>query len=115
MWQRMMEQIQNDALTNSATPGAPPVFRRRCGRQQRHELQDLQRFMDFFIFSYIKFFDPALDDSAAENFYMEREWRVVGNVPFELTAVTRLLLPESFGRRLRADVPEYAGQVHFLQ
>jgi hypothetical protein len=45
---------------------------------------------------------------------MEREWRVVGNVAFKLADLTRALLPEEFGKRLREDVPGYVGQIDFL-
>jgi hypothetical protein len=77
-------------------------------------LHDLTLFMEFQVFSFIKFFEPGLDDSHNENFYMEREWRIVGNVQFKLIDISRVLLPQEFGHRLRADVPEYAGQVNFL-
>jgi Putative abortive phage resistance protein AbiGi, antitoxin len=104
-WHRMFDLFDKCIMETRSTPGVP---------QESHELQDLQRFLNFHVFSFIKCFDPNLDDSHHENFYMEREWRVVGNVPFKLADLSRVLLHERFGSRLRADVPGYAGQIHFL-
>ena len=56
------------------------------------------------ILSHLKFFDPHLDDNDKQNFYMEREWRVMRQVRFRLVDVTRIMLPERFARRFRRDV-----------
>jgi hypothetical protein len=52
-----------------------------------------------------------LDDVA--NFYMEREWRVGGNVRFNLNHVSRVFFPPEYASKFRADLPEYVGQVTF--
>lgn len=104
-WHRMVDLLHSLLMQTRATPGVPAEAQR---------LHDLTLFMEFQIFSFIKFFDPGLDESHRENFYMEREWRVVGNVQFNLSDICRVLLPKEFGHILRADVPEYAGQVNFL-
>jgi hypothetical protein len=67
------------------------------------------------IFSFIKFFDPALSDDDPKNFYFEREWRVFGNIDFTVEDVTRVLLPQEFSKRFRADVPQYIGQTSFTK
>jgi hypothetical protein len=104
-WHRMVEMLHNLLMKTAETPGVPP---------EAHRLHDLTHFLDFQVFSFIKPFDPHLDDSDHENFYMEREWRVVGNVPFALADVSRVLLPREFGGRLQTDIPEYAGEIDFL-
>ena len=58
-------------------------------------------------------FDSTKDDADQENYYMEREWRVIGDVKFTLEDVCRVILPSPFARRLRSDVPDYAGQITF--
>lgn len=78
------------------------------------KLSRLRSFLDIQIFSYLKFFDDSLPDDAPDNFYMEREWRIVGNLKFELSDVYRVILPESYAKRFREDVPEYYGQVTFV-
>lgn len=77
-------------------------------------LMDLQRFFGFQVFSFVKFFDDAKSDEDPENFYMEREWRIIGNLKFNLGDVRRVLLPETYARRLRDDVPSYVGQITFV-
>ena len=104
-WHRMVELLRNLLMQTSKTPGVP---------HEAQELHGLTLFLEFQVFSFIKCFDPGLDDSHHENFYMEREWRVVGNVEFNLADISRVLLPEEFGHRLSTDIPEYAGQVDFL-
>ena len=41
------------------------------------------------VFSFIKFFDDSTSDDDAANVYMEREWRVLGDVNFGLANVHR--------------------------
>ncbi len=77
-------------------------------------MMDLQRFLGFQVFSFVKFFDDAKSDEDPENFYMEREWRIIGNLNFSSADVRRVVLPESYARRLREDVPSYVGQITFL-
>ncbi len=80
----------------------------------RNRLHDLRQFLDFHVFSYVKFFDDKLAEDDPENFYMEREWRVVGNVRFAMGDVARVFIPRAYGERLRQDVPGFYGQVTFV-
>jgi Putative abortive phage resistance protein AbiGi, antitoxin len=76
-------------------------------------LQKLEQFFAFRLISHMKFFDETLDDEDPENFYMEREWRVVGNVKFELNDVRRVIIPEAYASRFRQAIPQFVGQVSF--
>jgi hypothetical protein len=104
-WSQLGDQLRQIIMRSRTQPGVPKEF---------NDLQELTSFLTFHFFSYLKFFDPAKDDEDNENYYMEREWRVVGNVQFRLQDVVRVLLPQRFGARLRNDVPGYTGQVTFL-
>jgi hypothetical protein len=73
----------------------------------------LRAFLTRQIFSYTKDFDLTLAENDADNYYMEREWRVIGGVRFVPDDVTRIIAPEPFAKRLRQDLPDYTGQVHF--
>lgn len=77
------------------------------------EIRDIDQFISFQILSFIKFFDDRKADDDPENFYMEREWRVVGNIRFNLDDVERVILPRADSKRLREALPEYCGQVTF--
>jgi hypothetical protein len=68
-------------------------------------------FFGFYVFGFIKFFDDAAGEEDANNFYMEREWRVLGNVRFELGDVYRVILPERYAERFRQDLPDYSAHL----
>jgi hypothetical protein len=80
---------------------------------ESHQLKQLTNFLDFRIFSYVKIFDPLKEDDDPDNYYMEREWRVIGNFEFALSDVHRIIIPSAFAARFRADLPEYTGQISF--
>jgi hypothetical protein len=86
-------------------------------REQSKTIPDIDRemfrFFDFHVFSQMVFFDHQLPDHHSENFYFEREWRIIGNLTFSINDVIRIILPERFSRRLREDCPDYYGQVSF--
>ncbi|MHB0857697.1 MAG: abortive infection system antitoxin AbiGi family protein [Anaerolineae bacterium] len=67
----------------------------------------LENLLDWEVLSYIKFFDPALDDQDQGNYYMEREWRIVGSLRFELSDLIRIIVPKDYEERLKGDLPEF--------
>ncbi|MBI3803663.1 MAG: hypothetical protein HY282_07855 [Nitrospirae bacterium] len=79
------------------------------------QLLSIKEFLDYHIFSFLKFFDESKPDDAPENFYMEREWRILGNLQFTVDHIRRIILPESYAARLRADLPKYVGQITFIE
>jgi hypothetical protein len=64
-----------------------------------------------YLFGYTKFFDASLPDDHPENFYMEREWRVLGEVHFKTADITRVMLPPAYVDRFREVIPEYRGSI----
>lgn len=89
-----------------------------CGPKVRDACENvllLNQTLDSLVFANVKFFDPQKDDDDEHHFYMEREWRAPGTVPFELENVSRVFLPSSFVKRFRADMPGYFGQVTFAE
>jgi hypothetical protein len=101
----LMGLFRDLIMQTKQTPGVSDDHRR---------LHELLHFLDFRLFSYVKFFEPDLPDEDPENFYMEREWRVVGNVHFGLEDVRRIFIPPDYGKRLRVDLSDYYGQVTFV-
>jgi hypothetical protein len=75
--------------------------------------QDLFVFFTLHIYGYIKFFDHTLEDNNLENYYFEREWRIPGSFHFKSEDVQRILLPKTYVKRLREDLPEYYSQITF--
>lgn len=78
-------------------------------------LSELQRFLDFHIFSYLKFFNHSYPDNHPDNYYFEREWRVVGNIQFNINDVKRVFIPEKYAKQFRQDCPQFYGQLTFLE
>ena len=70
-------------------------------------------FLNMTVFSFIKFFDDSTSDEDEANVYMEREWRILGDVNFALADVHRVFMPERYAERFRADLPNYIGQLTF--
>lgn len=91
-------------------------MRRRKGgvSEEWIRLNNVESFLDFHLFAYIKAFEHLLRDDSTKNYYLEREWRVVGNMKFSLTDVVRIFLPRTFAARFRENVPGYHGQLTFV-
>jgi len=79
------------------------------------QLSQLEHFFNFHIFSLLKFFNHNLLEQDRDNYYFEREWRVVGRVQFNMEDVRRVLIPEEYSRRFRDDCPNYCGQITFIE
>lgn len=78
-------------------------------------LQGISFFLLEEVFSFIKFFDDSKSENDPDNYYMEREWRVMKHVNFGIEDVYRVILPESFVNRFRKDVPDFNGQIMFAE
>jgi hypothetical protein len=77
------------------------------------DIEVLMRGIDREFLSYcVPFCASGIADDE-NNFYMEREWRSLGDVRFALNDVRRVILPENWAKRFRGAVPDYAGQVDF--
>jgi hypothetical protein len=55
-----------------------------------------------------------LNEDDPENYYFEREWRILGNLWFEITDINRVIIPESYAKKFIKDIPEYSGQLTFV-
>ena len=63
------------------------------------------------LLSFLKFYDSELQDDDKNNFYMEREWRRLGNLKFKPQHVGCLVVPDHFVDRAIASFPQYASRV----
>ena len=100
-------------------PSKPAVTTdgRHFGRTVSKEFGDLMQFdsqMGALVWGYFKFFDDTKPEDDLDNYYMEREWRVHGDVNFSIEEVTRVILPESFSKKFRDDMPDFYGQLIFV-
>jgi abortive phage resistance protein AbiGi (putative antitoxin) len=112
----LFEEVSLSDLYDRVVPTFPEVILHAMmmnGFPEHARLHELLQFFARRFFSYVKFFDESLEDNDSKNFYMEREWRVVDNVPFHLNDVRRVIIPWAYASRLRAEVPDFYGQVTF--
>jgi hypothetical protein len=85
--------------------------------QQTNEFQrvaDLNQFLTFQFFAFLKFFDPDLTDEDPDNYYMEREWRILGDVVFQQADIQRLVIPAAYKDRVTADLPNFKGAISLV-
>ena len=101
----LIQMFKKWIMEKRRTPGVPDEHKR---------LMELERFLNFHIFSYIKFYDHTYADDHDDNYYLEREWRVVGNVNFTIEDIATIFMRQPFAKRFRADFPLYSGQVVFV-
>jgi len=80
---------------------------------EKTEIHRIYTFLYLHLFPFLKFFDHTREDYDRENYYMEREWRVIGHVTFQLSDIRRIIMPEEYARRFREAVPDYFGQITF--
>jgi hypothetical protein len=78
-------------------------------RLRMYRALDLPITLFAYLFGYMKFFDPSLSKEHPDNFYMEREWRVLGQVSFRLSDIARIFVPPEYALRFREALPEYGG------
>jgi hypothetical protein len=76
-------------------------------------LKAFSHFLFFHLLGFVKGFDSNLQEDDPNNYYMEREWRVLGNMPFARKDVQRVIFPRAYAERFRQDVPDYFGQIQF--
>ncbi len=72
-------------------------------------------FLNANLFAYIRGFDHKLPGKHKNNYYFEREWRIIGNLHFRMNDVINILLPEEFADKFRKDFPELSGKLKILE
>lgn len=77
-------------------------------------MNEIFNFLNFHIFSLIKFYDSSLPDNDDVNYYFEREWRVIGHLKFKIKDIKTIFIPKEYAERFRKDFPDYLGQLIFV-
>lgn len=81
------------------------------GRYLTNISMHLHHFIEIHILGFVECFDPSLPEDHKDNYYMEREWRVFGNLKFGLADVARLTVPRAYQTKLKDDLPDYSNEV----
>ncbi|MDT8405036.1 abortive infection system antitoxin AbiGi family protein [Sulfuriflexus sp.] len=58
--------------------------------------------------AFIKPYDVSLSETDRENYYMEREWRRLGNVVFDHSSLKKIYVAKGYKERLKDILPEYS-------
>ncbi len=80
------------------------------------EVQQKVSFLSFLalhIFGYLKCFDHELQEDQEDNYYFEREWRIIGDLTFTISDIKRIFISQDYASRFSKDVPQYHGQLTF--
>jgi hypothetical protein len=88
------------------------VIRESCDQEFRDNLLrvDLLRLLLYqTALAFVKPFDSSEPEDSVNNYYMEREWRVFGDVLFAVDDVARIILPAAYADRFRGEFPDYGG------
>jgi hypothetical protein len=65
--------------------------------------------------SYLIFYDHSLPEDHPDNYYFEREWRMLDNLNFTLDDVKRIFIPENYSKQFQKDLPEYPGEIFLIK
>lgn len=71
----------------------------------------LDDFLTNDFFAFLKVFDSDLNEDTPENFYMEREWRKLGNLRFSASDVANVIVDRSYILRLAIERPNYSDKI----
>lgn len=70
-------------------------------------LQKAEHTLALRVLAFLKPYESTLDETEPNYYYSEREWRKLGNFPFDPTDITRLIVHESYLDRAREELPTY--------
>jgi hypothetical protein len=55
---------------------------------------------------------PLVSEDDPSNYYMEREWRMYGNLEFEPEWVRTIVVGSGYADKVRVDFPQYADRIY---
>lgn len=75
---------------------------------------DLFQFFSYDIFGYIVFYDHNLPDEHPENYYFEREWRIIGSLNFTLKDIKSIYIPRKYFDNFYSLFPELSNCLYSI-
>lgn len=93
-----------DAPSRGVSLGQPPTSPLEALSKAEHTLA-------LRVLAFVKPYESTLDDADPSYYYSEREWRKLGNLPFEPKEVLRVVVHKSFVERAREELPEFKERV----
>ena len=109
----IMDRIHAEALSLS-TKTYEAVIRESCDQGFRDHLlrlDQLRLLLYQTALAFVKPFDSSEPEDSRNNYYMEREWRVYGDVLFTVHDVARIIVPAAYAEPFRGKFPDYGGEL----
>ncbi len=105
----------SDALENIPDPLASGRNMGRPIQSADGTFHTLAGQMGLHFLALLKPFDSTLTPDHPENYYMEREWRRIGNMKFDREQIGCILVPRDYVDRLCHEFPMYADVVEAIE
>ena len=87
----------------------------RTGSSDTSHWSGMANLVLWYFLAYCKFFDHTLNPQHRENYYMEREWRIIGKLCFRPDDVSVIYVPgEDYLTKLQEALPQYGEKVEVL-
>lgn len=108
----LMDRIHSEAMAIS-TESRDMMFKSKDPSLQNllSRFVYLQQLLYQTTLAFVKPFNSKEPERSPKNYYMEREWRVHGDVLFKMSHVRRIILPRSYVDRFRRDCPCYRSKL----
>ena len=84
-----------------------PTLPRTNGHIDLTKLEPFENLLLWYVFGHVKVFDSTMPQDDSENYYMEREWRLIGSMTFHLPDVARVILPTAYESCFRKEFPNF--------
>lgn len=99
------------SLAELLDPAKAPRGMGKIPKDEQQLLRALKRILEMDLLAYIKPFDADLPEDHQDNFYMEREWRLVGQWPFKLEDIVHIHAAPLHRTRIQSEFPALQGRI----
>lgn len=112
---RDIEALFRGILMHSANTSPQPRAMGSIPKSPEELLRHAESVLGRDFLGFFKPYDASLPETHPNCFYMEREWRRIGNMKFEPKDVGHIVVPARFVDSLRSEFPKYAHCVEDIE
>ena len=93
---------------------AEVMHQRLVNKKDASQWPRMDNLLFWYLLCYCKFFDEGLKENNPDNYYMEREWRTVGEVKFSHDDIACIVLPRKYKKKYSAKFPNLKDKIFIL-